>query len=96
MLIIWPEAWKMKQTLKAAKSSGVKNEPKKHVKNEPTMLIMLIMLKLNGTQFHRILVCGGADDKYAVSQNNLSQIAGRIIWWIHIFSAITSQSVRRC
>ena len=44
------------------------------------MLIMLIMLKLNGTQFHRILVCGGADDKYAVSQNNLSQIAGRIIW----------------
>ena len=58
----------MKQTLKAAKSSDVKNEPKKHVKNEPTMLIMLIMLKLNGTQFHRILVCGGADDKYKVSQ----------------------------
>ena len=29
---------------------------------------MLTMLKMNATQFHRILVCGGADDKYAVSQ----------------------------
>ena len=74
MLIIWPEAWKMKQTLKAAKSCHVKTEPKNHVKTERHPVS-----PDPGVWRSRWQVCG--------ESTNLSLIVGRIIWSCNMYIA---------